>query len=238
MLGDEDVDPHEIYHKLIRLSPLPFRQASSIAIQHAFAESPYASYGNSLGKKGKSYNTNHLLNGVYSQDAARRAETLRSAAERMQAPEGPTMAPEGLGVPEATQTPPERQTPQEGTEELPKTPFPTKHPMVQNPDGSYSNIVTTTVGIGDRHYVIPTMVEGKQLSVREAVDVAKSYGLDKYPSFDNAKDAEQASIDIHNAQVTPSEKQQGSLPQTDWLNTHGGKGGSDLADVLDENGYL
>ena len=37
-----------------------------------------------------------------------------------QAPEGPTMAPEGLGVPEATQTPPERQTPQIGSSESPE----------------------------------------------------------------------------------------------------------------------
>jgi hypothetical protein len=75
------------------------------------------------------------------------------AGSPTQAPEGPTMAPEGLGVPEATQTPPERQTPQEG---------------------------------------LPTPKEESAL--------------------------------------TPK--------QTDWLNTHGGKGGSDLADVLDENGYL
>ena len=223
---------------LMKIGPMPFKPLLLMGLNQAFSTDPLVS--NTTGGSGVPTSTFFRGRQMPFDEYAKYRQGYRGqvAGSPTQAPEAPTMAPEGLGVPEATQTPPERQTPQEGTEELPKTPFPTKHPMVQNPDGSYSNIVTTTVGIGDRHYVIPTMVEGKQLSVREAVDVAKSYGLDKYPSFDNAKDAEQASIDIHNAQVTPSEKQQGSLPQTDWLNTHGGKGGSDLADVLDENGYL
>lgn len=222
----------------MKIGPMPFKPLLLMGLNQAFTTDPLVS--NTTGGSGVPTSTFFRGRQMPFDEYAKYRQGYRGqvAGSPTQAPEAPTMAPEGLGVPEATQTPPERQTPQEGTEELPKTPFPTKHPMVQNPDGSYSNIVTTTVGIGDRHYVIPTMVEGKQLSVREAVDVAKSYGLDKYPSFDNAKDAEQASIDIHNAQVTPSEKQQGSLPQTDWLNTHGGKGGSDLADVLDENGYL
>jgi hypothetical protein len=63
--------------------------------------------------------------------------------------------------------------------------FPTKHPMVDN-----SNVLMTGVAVGDREYVIPTMVDGKKLNVRDAVIIAKQHGLDKYPSFSSRKDAD------------------------------------------------
>ena len=100
-------------------------------------------------------------------------------------------------------------------------PFPTNHPSVKNEDGSYSNVITTTVSADGVHYVIPTMVEGKQLSFDEAWDIAKGQGLDKYPSFDNAEAAEKftnalskkgnehiskASIELHDKQKPPSKK--------------------------------
>ena len=34
--------------------------------------------------------------------------------------------------------------------------FPTKHPSVQNPDGSQSNVLLGTFGIDNKQYVIPT----------------------------------------------------------------------------------
>ena len=63
--------------------------------------------------------------------------------------------------------------------------FPTKHPMVGN-----SNVLMTGVAMGDREYVIPTMVDGKKLNIRDAVTIAKQHGLDKYPSFTSRKDAD------------------------------------------------
>ena len=72
--------------------------------------------------------------------------------------------------------------------------FPTKHPMVDNPDGSSSNVrlasYTFTEGGKDRTYAIPTMVDGKQLSDTEAVGMARKYGLEKYPAFESVKEAE------------------------------------------------
>lgn len=75
--------------------------------------------------------------------------------------------------------------------------FPSSHPYVTNPDGSRSNVKLATVGIGDKTYVIPTMVEGKQLSIKESVDKAKSYGLSNYPSFSDPKEAENWSKKYH-----------------------------------------
>jgi hypothetical protein len=69
--------------------------------------------------------------------------------------------------------------------------FPTKHPSVKNPDGSESNVKLGTFGIDDRQYVIPTMVEGKQLSDRDAFNTAKQYGIDKYPSFSTISQADE-----------------------------------------------
>ena len=73
--------------------------------------------------------------------------------------------------------------------------FPTKHPIVKNPDGSRSNLKLASFGFTDasgkeRHYAIPTMVGGEQLTDKEAVAVAKSHGLDKYPSYETVKEVE------------------------------------------------
>lgn len=77
------------------------------------------------------------------------------------------------------------------------TPFPTKHPFVENEDGTYSNVKTITVQFDDdKHYVLPTMVEGKQLSDDDAIKLAQEKGTSNYPSFDTAKEAEEASIRI------------------------------------------
>lgn len=75
--------------------------------------------------------------------------------------------------------------------------FPTNHPFVNNEDGTQSNVVTSTVGFGDRTFVIPTMVDGKQLDIDEAISTARSHGLDKYPSFSSEEDANTFSQNIH-----------------------------------------
>jgi hypothetical protein len=72
--------------------------------------------------------------------------------------------------------------------------FPTRHPMVKNPDGSSSNVVmssfTFTEGGKDKTYVIPTMVDGIPLKNKDAVALARKHGMEKYPVFDSVPEAE------------------------------------------------
>lgn len=78
------------------------------------------------------------------------------------------------------------------TEERPTAPkrtFPSKHPYVFNEDGTRSNVKLDTFKLGGRHYVIPTLVNGKDLSDNEAVAVAKFYGLHRYPSYGTSEQA-------------------------------------------------
>lgn len=75
--------------------------------------------------------------------------------------------------------------------------FPSSHPFVSNKDGSKSNVKLATVGLGDKTFVIPTMVGGKDLSIQQAVKTAKDYGLSNYPSFTNPQDAESWSKKYH-----------------------------------------
>ena len=70
------------------------------------------------------------------------------------------------------------------------TKFPTQHPFVQNEDGSSSNVKLGTFGVDGKQYVIPTMVNGKQLTDREAFDTAKQYGFEKYPVFNTVEQAD------------------------------------------------
>ena len=74
---------------------------------------------------------------------------------------------------------------------LPQETFPTQHPYVQNPDGSYSNVKLKGFEFDGREYVIPTMVGGKDLSDEQAVAVAKRHGLEKYPNFATIEEANQ-----------------------------------------------
>jgi hypothetical protein len=76
--------------------------------------------------------------------------------------------------------------------------FPTRHPDVAHPDGSHSNVVMMGMGTATgREYVIPTMVGGKQLSVREAEDTARAQGLHKYPSFKTPQEGEAWAAENH-----------------------------------------
>jgi hypothetical protein len=63
--------------------------------------------------------------------------------------------------------------------------FPTKHPIAGK-----SNVLMAGVTVGDKEYVIPTMVDGKKLNIRDALTIAQQHGLDKYPSFSSRKDAD------------------------------------------------
>ena len=83
---------------------------------------------------------------------------------------------------------------------MPKPPFPTHHPLVRNPDGSRSNVVTMSASMDGRHYVIPTMVGGKRLGPDQAIRVARLVGLNAYPSYATEEKATQASERLHDRQ--------------------------------------
>jgi hypothetical protein len=70
--------------------------------------------------------------------------------------------------------------------------FPTKHPQVPDPTGTgkTSNVRLSTYEHGGQHYVIPSMVEGKDLSKNfGALRHAMEQGLEKYPWFNTAREA-------------------------------------------------
>jgi len=75
--------------------------------------------------------------------------------------------------------------------------FPTKHPFVQNEDGSVSNVILSGEDImtkDDKYdYTIafPTMVGGKRYSKDEAFQIAKDHGIENYPRFNSVKEMNQ-----------------------------------------------
>lgn len=60
---------------------------------------------------------------------------------------------------------------------------------VKNPDGSQSTALVVGVNIGGREYNIPTIWEGKKVSVDEAIDRATKAGLQKFPSYGTPEEA-------------------------------------------------
>ena len=76
---------------------------------------------------------------------------------------------------------------QSGAEQI----FPSKHPYAfEKRTNRPYNSLTAVVGIGDSHYVIPTMVNGKEYGdIDQPLNIAKGYGLDKYPKFGTKEDA-------------------------------------------------
>tara|TARA_R110002110_G_scaffold164773_5_gene364972 strand:+ start:253 stop:717 length:465 start_codon:yes stop_codon:yes gene_type:complete len=89
--------------------------------------------------------------------------------------------------------------------------FPSPHPKVKNADGSESHVKLSTFGFDGKEYVLPTMVDGKQLSNDEAIASAKKYGLSNYPSFSSLKKAE-AWIAANHGKITGPGKGR-SIPQ-------------------------
>jgi len=75
----------------------------------------------------------------------------------------------------------------------PKPVFPTKHPFVENEDGSVSNVILSGEDIikdGKYDFTIafPTMVDGKRYSKDEAFEIAKKNGIENYPRFGSVKE--------------------------------------------------
>lgn len=61
---------------------------------------------------------------------------------------------------------------------------------VDNGLGSRSTLLTSIVESGGRHYIIPTVWDGKQLSVEESLQRARKAGLARFPSYSSAAKAE------------------------------------------------
>lgn len=68
---------------------------------------------------------------------------------------------------------------------------------VDNPDGSRSSLYATTVGFGDKTYVIPTVREGKILSSDDAIAAAKKDGVDNFPSYNSVDEAKKRYMQMH-----------------------------------------
>ena len=97
-------------------------------------------------------------------------EIMGLLAERQKPVYGPTAASwvaEPRGVQLAPPPPPPLTPEQAAAERNLAGPM-----VVHNPDGTISTERTITVGIGDKFYVIPTLVNGQQLTHRDAIRTA------------------------------------------------------------------
>ena len=68
---------------------------------------------------------------------------------------------------------------------------------VFNDDGSLSTVYQANVGIGDRHYNIPTVWQGHILPIEQAINRVMKVGLDKYPSYGTPEEAEMRYQQMH-----------------------------------------
>jgi len=60
---------------------------------------------------------------------------------------------------------------------------------VDNPDGTRSTLFATTVGFGDKTYIIPTVANGRIMNQEEAIQKARKEGIDKFPSYNSEEEA-------------------------------------------------
>ena len=70
-------------------------------------------------------------------------------------------------------------------------------PDAQNPQGSRSTLYQSTFEIDGKNYVIPTVWGGKILPPDQALQMARQYGLDKFPSYGSDKEAEARYQQMH-----------------------------------------
>lgn len=104
--------------------------------------------------------------------------------------------------------------------------FPTKHPMVSNPDGSVSNVILSGEDVlkpdGSLDYVVafPTMVNGERLTKEQAFDLAKKNGLENYPHFKSAAEMNRWAENNHD-----------KIDENGYLSTKGSGRGPNQAEV-------
>jgi hypothetical protein len=68
---------------------------------------------------------------------------------------------------------------------------------VDNPDGSRSTLYQTTFELDGKNYVIPTVWGGRILPPDQALQMAKQYGIDKFPSYASDQEAEARYQQMH-----------------------------------------
>ena len=70
-------------------------------------------------------------------------------------------------------------------------------PTKDNPVGSRSTLYQTNVDIDGKNYNLPTVYDGKIISVDDAVDRAKAQGLDRFPNYASPQTAEDRYQQMH-----------------------------------------
>ncbi len=68
---------------------------------------------------------------------------------------------------------------------------------VDNSDGSRSTLYQITVQFGDKTFVLPTVWNGKIVSPDQAIQMAKQYGLDKFPAYSSEQEAQARYDQMH-----------------------------------------
>lgn len=81
--------------------------------------------------------------------------------------------------------------------------------VLQNPDGSYSTTSSVSIGTSDGETLIPTVVDGKRLSLPDAIAHYKATGQ-HFGVFDSPESADSYAEDLHNKQAAARD-QHGAL---------------------------
>lgn len=68
---------------------------------------------------------------------------------------------------------------------------------VRQASGETSTFLSTTVGLGNRTYILPTVWDNQILAEREAVKRAQAAGLHNFPSYASVQEAEARYQQIH-----------------------------------------
>ena len=74
-------------------------------------------------------------------------------------------------------------------------PIDTSRKILRNPDQSFSTEQTITVGFGDKFFLIPTIVNGKQLSNEDAIQASQKGVNPPVGVFDSLLDANKAAAE-------------------------------------------
>jgi hypothetical protein len=70
-------------------------------------------------------------------------------------------------------------------------------PTPENPGGSRSTLYQSNVDIDGKNYNLPTVYDGKILSVDDAIARAQAQGLDKFPNYATPQAAEDRYQQMH-----------------------------------------
>ena len=70
-------------------------------------------------------------------------------------------------------------------------------PTKEEPQGSESSLYQATMEVDGLYYVFPTVWGGKILPPQQAFELARQYGLDKFPSYDTEEIAQSRYDQMH-----------------------------------------